>query len=87
MRCAGTEVDNVEADEFAKRRLLCEEGLEVKIAILAINLAYLAVGSILSYKTRKIRTDQFSESSYVILILLCSGVHGTWPAAVASRSA
>ena len=41
----GTVVDNVEADEFGKRRLLCEEGLEAKVATLLFNLVYLAFGN------------------------------------------
>jgi hypothetical protein len=43
---AGTRIDNVEADEFAKRRLLCDDGLEAKISTLIINLLFLAAGKL-----------------------------------------
>ncbi|EDQ89952.1 uncharacterized protein MONBRDRAFT_24906 [Monosiga brevicollis MX1] len=70
----GTQIDDVEADEFGKRRLLCQDGIEVKIVTLLINLVYLGAGFSLAFKTRTIRTDQFSESSFVIVMLLFSGV-------------
>lgn len=69
----GTEIDLIENDPFAQRRLVCGEALEVSITTIIWNVLYLAIGFALLYKTRQVRTDQFGESPYIIYVLLFSG--------------
>lgn len=40
-----TEIRNVENDQYARRRLVCEDGLEVKSTILVMDLLFLAAGA------------------------------------------
>lgn len=64
----------LQENEYGDRWLVCKQGLEIEGISLFCNLLYLIVGFILVYATRKIRSDQFGESGYIVLILLFDGV-------------
>lgn len=56
------------------RAVVGGEDLEVRIVTMVWELLYLVVGAYLVYKTRTVRTDQFGESGFIILVLLLVGV-------------
>ncbi len=70
----GLGIDLVAFDAFGPRRLVCGPGLETQLVAALFNLVYLAVGSYLVFRTRKVSTTQFGESGFIILVLLFVGV-------------
>ena len=61
-------------DPYGASHLVCDESVPIVVVALLWNLAYLIGGAFLMYKTRRVRTDQFGESGWVIGILIVFGV-------------
>eukprot|EP00048_Salpingoeca_helianthica_P010575 m.151757 g.151757 ORF g.151757 m.151757 type:complete len:1600 (-) comp15098_c0_seq5:30-4829(-) len=70
----GTSYDLSNGDEYGSRLLTCGVGTTVRVVAMVWTLLYLIIAGVLVYLTRRVRTDQFGESGWIVVFLLITGV-------------